>query len=174
MLKREKIKRLKQLHHMLINHDKLFTNVGFDLNVWHKPSSCGTAACALGSAALYGPFVEQGLRMNDSYYGSSAPACAVDDEHYEGFDAGSAFFGLSLAESYFLFDPDQYRPDDYGSGVLEESDDLRLQEVKDLNLCGFDSTEPVSSKEVAHRVTMLLEHYTKRGVQKPMLNGEDY
>lgn len=114
-----RIKRLKQLKYMLENHHKLFKTVKFDIDTWCSikemddkikdntpaneiPKSCGTAACALGSAALYEPFRKEGLKIH----------CIVNaDVIYrgaEGYDAGKKFFGITLNESENIFNPDFY------------------------------------------------------------------
>lgn len=104
-----RIKRLKQLSHMLKNHKKIFKTVKFDINTWVDEQhcddkacvtgSCKTAACALGSAAIYPPFMKVGLKIFDSipaYKGS------------EDFWAGAIFFGIEEWESRQLFDPSLY------------------------------------------------------------------
>lgn len=61
--------------------------------------SCGSVACILGWAAIYPPFVEQGLTMGNTPSGGAAPACGAA----LGFDAGAEFFGLNPAQSRALF-----------------------------------------------------------------------
>lgn len=114
----ERLKRLELLNTMLMEHDHIFSKVKFDIDVWNvsgeeninnvyhrvvlKKSGeiCGTAACALGSAALYEPFMKMGLRIG--YY--NAP---LYDENSE-FDAGAEFFGINGRESEYLFSPSEY------------------------------------------------------------------
>lgn len=118
MNKKIRIKRLKQLKYMLDNHSKLFTNVKFSIGQWCDmekpknfpldtsikkiPRSCGTAACALGSAALYAPLRKQGLKITAWRYGS------VTYRGEEDWDAGAKFFGISMNESHELFNPCRY------------------------------------------------------------------
>lgn len=96
----EKIERLTMLKDMLDRHEELFPNLGFDMGPWH----CGTAACALGSAACYAPFKRKGLSLkDDSLYGKS-PAY----EYNRGFEAGAEFFGITKEESRELFASTRY------------------------------------------------------------------
>lgn len=100
-----------------------------------KHGSCGTAACALGSAALNDWFKRRGLTMEfdmaDFEYAESVSqlphkaisknlknkhineVLPVDHGHVvfkgeEDFDAGAEFFGIELWESEWLFDPYEY------------------------------------------------------------------
>lgn len=120
-----RIKRLKQLSYMLKNHHKLFKAekkpMRFDIQYWFDPGkpdytsdkaikpgiSCGTAACALGSAALYPPFKKAGLKFMrcDSFFNEYVPMY----KDFVGFYAGDRFFKISSAESRWLFDPQEYR-----------------------------------------------------------------
>jgi hypothetical protein len=80
----------------------------FDATRWKSSNSCfllldekvtcGSAACALGSAAIHKPFIEQGLIMNSHYdqvqFGSDF-----------GFEAGAEFFDLTIEQAKWLFFP---------------------------------------------------------------------
>lgn len=68
----------------------------FDLGKW----KCGTAACALGSAALLPEFNEAGLILD------STEVPAYNEETAE--DAGAEFFGLSGRQAEYLFTPWTY------------------------------------------------------------------
>lgn len=106
-----RLNRLEKLYYMLINHGTLFPKVKFCMNTWleskkHyeeqsyistsiKWGSCNSAACALGSACLYGPFRKAGLSINMN----STPI-------YRGYyylEAGEMFFGLTEEETVYLF-----------------------------------------------------------------------
>lgn len=152
MDKQTRIRRLKELHSMLVTHQEVLPGVKFNLNYWQ--SACGTAACALGSAAIHKPFVEEGLELAGGIFGKSPWY-----QNNSGFAAGKKFFGISGQEAYFLFAPSQYRKVDNW--------DARDTDVKKLNICGIDSDEEVSSLEVAHRVNMLVDHYEAQAT--PML-----
>ncbi|PHS61030.1 MAG: hypothetical protein COB09_18965 [Thalassobium sp.] len=121
-----RIERLTMLADMLDRHDELF-KVVFDIRQWgseaihyetkqHEPELCGSAACALGSAAMYPPFMKQGLRLR---YDSTGFMVRKDSNvlkedvtpFYDGhadFMAGSWFFGITGGESCELFDGDEY------------------------------------------------------------------
>ena len=86
------VERMKMLYDMLMRHDELFVKTKqckFNIYTW----TCGTSACALGSAAMYDPFTKQGLTID----------CFGTPEYKgeEGFQAGALFFGLDT-----LFDWD--------------------------------------------------------------------
>ena len=67
-----------------------------------KPGrTCGTAACALGTATLFPPFAALGLTM------------CYELPHFRnhtGTMAGAKFFGISHAQSRWLFLPTLYNP----------------------------------------------------------------
>lgn len=106
-----RLERLTELQGMLTHHDQLFKNLYFDMGTWFDPkdghedqqknvtASCGTAACALGSAALHKPFMKQGLRI-------SGDVPVFKGEYGEA--AGAKFFGITDMESASLFDPSEY------------------------------------------------------------------
>ncbi len=103
--------------------------VYFDLDEWVQlrmnkvsPTSvklkrghdCGTAACALGAATLFGPFQKQGL-ITTKY----AVPCF---KNLTGVQAGAAFFGISRHQARWLFlksyyhpafDPDKHNTDEW-------------------------------------------------------------
>jgi len=142
-----RLRRLKELKHLMENHDKIFPQtLRFDLGTWWegtRPDSfadrnydqmtseesltCGYAACALGSAACYKPFIEEGLALTGY---AQVP-------YYEGnaaFEAGESFFGITEQESYYLFDPCMY-PN--------------------------NNDDPITADQVARRVQELIEKYSK-------------
>lgn len=77
------------------------------------PNVCGTAACALGSAALYPPFIKQGLHVSKTYPDWANKKDNIDQVigctdpetgyKYENGAAGQLFFGLSRAKSDLIF-----------------------------------------------------------------------
>lgn len=89
----------------------------FNMEQWglhkgkHKPSTqnyCGTAACALGHAAMIPEFHRAGLRytweFDDCKQRWVADVCLTADGHKLDNDAaGAKFFGLSQNEAWNLF-----------------------------------------------------------------------
>lgn len=67
---------------------------------------CGAIACALGFAAQYPPFVEQGLTLSKNLM---EPMISVDTEFgpdiLRGFEAAVHFFGLNHVQARQLFCP---------------------------------------------------------------------
>ena len=110
------IKRLELLQDLMKNHDKHFPKVQFNIGTWanrlydtvFKPKqakTCVSAACALGSAACYRPFIKEGLQLfNDVDWG----VLSVKFGDYEDFEAGEKFFGINSSESAWLFNPGEY------------------------------------------------------------------
>lgn len=119
-----RIRRLKQLSYMLKNHDTIFPKVKFNLRLWKgTEESCGTAACALGSACLYQPFVEAGLGLHDhipitqaAYKEVTQDAQPIFQGKWE-FEAGADFFGITSRESVNLFAPTEYTAE-YGKARI--------------------------------------------------------
>ena len=75
------------------------------------PNACATAACALGTAALYPPLFDQGLRLitNTRLLKHKLHlGCTVYYEGHTETDAGAKFFDLSYDEARFLFNPAYY------------------------------------------------------------------
>lgn len=141
MTKRITIKRLTMLEHMLRNHDKIFPQTKFNIKTWcDRENSCNTAACALGSAALYKPFNKLGLYADMDH--CMMPRYQGNSEYF----AGASFFNISLAESEFLFSPDEY---------------YRAQrEIS--TIYGYFLTTQVTPKHVADRVAWLIANYKRR------------
>ena len=104
---RQRLPRLRKLQYMLENHDTIFPRVGFNMGSWLSTCTtdqrtgnfCQTAACALGSAALYQPFKSKGLHIenNSVVFGSK-----FDSE------AGALFFGIDGETADKLFMPHNY------------------------------------------------------------------
>lgn len=143
MNKKLRLERLTELEYMLLNHKKIFKSrgVSFDLGNWAQKISdlveaklfnkqigkapqektiCGSAACALGSAALYDPFIKQGLKLVANSIdaiekeGAEIPEYEYELEFiptYRGFkqeQAGAKFFGITDEESSNIFMPWNY------------------------------------------------------------------
>ena len=97
---------------------------------------CGTASCAIGSAGWDPWFRRRGLKSvvgAESEDRTDGGNGAVVYGMTEDFEAGCAFFGITRAESEFLFDPDQY-------------------ELKPWN---------ITPKKVIERIDKLAAHYRK-------------
>lgn len=152
MDKKVRLKRLNQLKVMLDNHKKLFPEVKFDIETWMaegescsiESGTCGTAACALGSAALYGPFNKEGLKINGG---------SPHFKGFKGFDAGQNFFGISYPESEYLFDPQQYNDERY------VGHDYNPHNVSEKVLKLDKAITDVKPKHVSARVAVLIKHY---------------
>lgn len=99
----------------------------FNMNHWYKgePSlelllhggttECGTACCALGSAAV----AFEGLEL----YGRSV--WFNGDGVYYGVDAGAKFFGITMRESDRLFSPNTY----YGEYAVQPVVVARIRQL---------------------------------------------
>lgn len=110
-----RVKRLKVLEDMLKRHDELFPGTGFNMRSWCTSTPCDTAACALGSAAFYKPFIKLGLEI------------ALDDgtlvprfSKFFGYEAGQQFFGITEHEAGRMFDPDTYPPNNNWNPITTE------------------------------------------------------
>lgn len=96
--------------------------VKFDLGSWATPSEgmtfantkevpvdCNTSACAMGLACISGAFKREGLTYEFDYshiYGGHI--LEPNHEGNIGFAAARSLFDINDADSYFLFDPDEY------------------------------------------------------------------
>lgn len=109
---RTRLARLKKFKYMLENHDKIFgkessrkKKIRFDMRHWYREQhSCGTIACALGSAALYPPFIKAGLKIRKLKLEMGGGwAGNVMYKGYQGDWAGAKFFGISQDEAEDLF-----------------------------------------------------------------------
>lgn len=129
MQKAVRIKRLKQLKKMLINHDKIFPKIEFNLDTWKsdevKKKGCGTAACALGSACFYKPFQKEGLEM----YGDDEFEYMPVFQGANQWEAGAKFFGIDLEESEYLFDPAEYHKEYDYAEICPGAVAKRVQEL---------------------------------------------
>lgn len=71
--------------------------------------SCNTFVCALGLASLDPEFNKQGLAFHVVPMHHSATAWMIPRfQGTTGMEAGAAFFGISLEDSQYFFDPDSY------------------------------------------------------------------
>lgn len=154
MRKDVRLNRLKKLKYMLDNHDKIFPEVEFDMWRWSygegstaiKSPSCGTAACALGSAAFYPPFNRAGLIMhqviNHPWGRYSIPKYGNET----GYEAGMLLFGISLTESLWLFNPAEY---------ITSRGKYHIQKT---------ISRYVTTEVVARRVSALIKAYSSNNV----------
>lgn len=104
-------KRLLKLADLLEADAKNKKGIKFDMYGWGvvsdplNPVSCGTAACAMGLAALSGAFKRAGLDYylppNASLLRFTWKGVATD-----GFTAGAALFGISEEDSMTIFSAD--------------------------------------------------------------------
>lgn len=98
MLKPEHVERLRTLYSILPG----IPEASFDITTWGRglfeESECGTAACALGWAAVHPEFNACGLELDRD-------ACGTAPKHagFLGYSAGEKFFGITIQESEFLF-----------------------------------------------------------------------
>lgn len=123
MDKRTKKKRFELLIDMLENHKKYFPKVKFDLDTWAENNkvnskveclldgTCGTAACAVGSAMLFKPFNRRGLK--GKWSGSpdirdEGSAFVPVYKKYSGWDAVKEFFDITNSEAEWLFSGNEY------------------------------------------------------------------
>lgn len=81
-------------------------------------NTCGTAACALGSATMYLPFRSAGLKFNEYWQ-------EVSYQGHNGLSAGEVFFELTRRQAEYLFYPSSYpvkkkiTPADVAARVME-------------------------------------------------------
>lgn len=161
---KERLERLGELKHLMENHDELIgkpEKVAFNMNFWRTkrerlgltveiPESCGTAACALGSACLYKPFMEKGLKTEAYDQGIYKPALTgynspINDYCNSGVYVGAEFFGISHKEAEFLFSPLQYT-DKYLFSELARRFQKRV-------------VKRIRPKQVARRIDILMQRY---------------
>jgi len=99
--------KLRLLVYMLRNHSSIFPNTEFDLNSWEEGSedgrTCGTAACAVGSAMFWWPIRLLGLQAKE-YGGGFVPKY----KKWDNWTAVIKFFGLSSKDADYLFDISNY------------------------------------------------------------------
>lgn len=78
------------------------------MNTWERDSkderTCGTAACAVGSAMFWWPLRLLGLKTEGDIESGFLPRYKQWDNWY----AVKHFFGLSMADSEYLFDNGHY------------------------------------------------------------------
>jgi len=169
MQRKTRVKRLSMLKDMLDRHDELFPKAKFDINEWlcvdgqwepenedktlaclMKEGFCATAACALGSAALYKPFNKMGLKVL-----KNVPTFNGEI----GFEAGEDFFGISYEESNFLFNPSSYDKDnslnDYTKNGVYNLHNIEPKVSGAKHVRG-----KVKPKHVSERVKFLIDWYS--------------
>lgn len=73
----------------------------FDIGAWRKERSCGTAACAVGYAALLPELAADGLVVPPNGYPRF--------RRHSGYDAASKFFGIPYGAALSFFNPDYYK-----------------------------------------------------------------
>ncbi len=104
-----RLRRLTQLKYMMENHTEIFPDTRLDMSVFLQGSSrCGFAACALGSAAAYPSFRDEGLELVPLDW--SPYHLAPRYRGHMSYYAGAKFFHITMEESYFLFSPGSYIP----------------------------------------------------------------
>jgi len=117
--------------------------IKFDLNYWAKPNKeggpltmdCGTAACALGLAALSGKF--PGLTIDIDF---QVPTFEQDGRTYSGTYAAVAYFQISEREADLLFLPDFYKFKQSKKAELEVAARIRnLVATGVVSVVPFDS-----------------------------------
>lgn len=77
----------------------------FDINNWKEEKSCGTVACALGWAGSDPRFKAEGFMLLPGMY------YRPEFMGFTSYGAGAKFFGISRAESEWLFNPEEYEDD---------------------------------------------------------------
>jgi len=101
--------------------------VRFNMRYWFTPSkkkletvdkitparsvvpTCGTAACAAGSATLVPEFMgRQGLKLVVEYWGDGQWDCDIRYRGQYGMDACAKFFKISDEDASYLFEPMSY------------------------------------------------------------------
>jgi len=82
---------------------------------------CGTAACALGCAGLYKPFIEMGLESLDDGDGN----LSIRYETHGSWFAGKYFFDITMNEVKQIFEADCYK----GKTITPEMVVARVDEV---------------------------------------------
>lgn len=116
--RRTYIRRLRNLRELLLNIKEELPELGvFDMGTFYIPKNnarffpsrphrlhpCGSAACALGAAALHPRFKRQGLKLGGKggkgYFGEPVPTYNGE----KGFRAGAEFFGLQYGDAEDLF-----------------------------------------------------------------------
>lgn len=116
-------RRLEMLVEMLENHEKHFPNLEFNMGVWH----CGSAACALGSAACYPPFVKEGLYLYEAESFYAVPVIQEYEDLYVAHAAGAYFFGIPAEKSRYFFYEGRYLGHPVTPGMVAE----RIKEFLD-------------------------------------------
>ncbi len=87
----------------------------FDMSVWRDGEDCGTAACAVGHAAMDPWFNARGLKLQKRNKLMSRPGHSWipffqgRTRKYLSLKAAQAFFGLSYEDAGHLFLPRKYR-----------------------------------------------------------------
>lgn len=119
-------RRLEMLVEMLENHEKHFPNLEFNMGVWH----CGSAACALGSAACYPPFVEEGLYIYEAESFEAVPAIQGYEDLYVAHHAAAYFFDISAEKSRDFFYEGRYSERSVTPGMVAERIRKFLDESK--------------------------------------------
>ena len=85
--------------------EPLPADIEFNMGVWQQPHLCGTAACAVGFAGTLPELQADGL---EAVLGTSDDIGSVIFDGKPGFEAASAFFGISREGAERLFDPFLY------------------------------------------------------------------
>lgn len=143
MNRKVRLDRLNKLLYLMENHKEVFPEIKFAIYTWKSVERCGTAACALGSAACYPPFKKAGLKMSNEY---DLPEYTTSDgELHEEVDAGREFFGITDDEACHLFLPSFYSHPEY----LGSSNPHKFTPIN----------VTIKPKHVATRIKKLIKHY---------------
>lgn len=114
-------RRLLRLAALLEADAKKKKGIKFDLRTFgevknpNKPLSCGTAACALGLAALSGAFKHQGLRYTITDHGDIDIVFYRNGAYWCDFDAGAELFDIDDTTARWLFHPQYYLGEKVGA-----------------------------------------------------------
>lgn len=113
MDKRMRLRRLKKLAEIL---SKIKDKEYFFMHNWvthhgkgaphlteDNQLGCGTAACALGYAAMHPEFTRRGLKLRKYSHGSSPSRWTPTFEGASTFEAGERFFGITPPQACRIF-----------------------------------------------------------------------
>jgi hypothetical protein len=97
-------KPMKERLEELITVLRTVPHENLNMNFWGINYTCGFAGCALGHAAIHPPFMELGLEL----YFDSEESSEVRYKGHANYEAACEFFGITVDDALFIFDPAQY------------------------------------------------------------------